>query len=281
MNQAIEDFIFETFTNCFLYMRDPLDNYKEFSEMLSKKIKTKLAGNEQFNFDVELDNMIREGLIKHSITGRIFSEESEYYDMGGDKKYRVVYDPFCNSSLASRTFQEGAVGISIFNYDYSFITSAVMDYQTGILGLVEDNQAKFYQLPGKDEMSISGPLVSSLKDAWIIMTLENPAERSHIDEGMEIYKIAKRVNSSSGHIYWLKLAAGFIDGYLDPFGGEELYEMFAASLAQHAGCIVTDTNGKTFDPAEYLKIFDEDRHYLFKPVAARTEKLHKQILEKL
>src|SRR6185369_6819197 len=102
--------------------------------------------NEQFSFDVDLDERITTSLAEHGITGAVFSEESGFFELPGDKKYRVVYDPFCNSSLASRTFREGALGLSIFTYDYTFVASFILDYQTGILAVADHNQAHFYQV---------------------------------------------------------------------------------------------------------------------------------------
>ena len=69
--------------------------------------------------------------------------------------------------------------------------------------------------------------------------------------------------------------------YLDPFGGEKLYEMFACTVAQYAGCTVSDLSGNQFDPTNYLKIFEEDQNFIYYPVASKNETLHKQVLNSL
>jgi hypothetical protein len=72
-----------------------------------------------------------------------------------------------------------------------------------------------------------------------------------------------------------------IDGYLDPVGGEPLYEMFACTIAQASGCTVTDLSGRPFDPAENLIHFEKNPQYLYYPVAATSAKLHREILQNI
>lgn len=88
-----------------------------------------------------------------------------------------------------------------------------------------------------------------------------------------------RIIINSGHLDWLRLATGAIDAYLDPFGGEKLYEMFACSVAQNNGCVVTNLQRKIFNPEINLKIFDNDPNYIYYPVAARSKVLHSQIIK--
>jgi fructose-1,6-bisphosphatase/inositol monophosphatase family enzyme len=278
MDQNISQFIFSTFQKVFEFMRPGLENYQEFTRALSKQIKVKENDNIQYSFDVELDRIIKNSLEEYGISGKIFSEESGFFEFGKNN-YRVVYDPFCNSSLASKTFQEAAIGISIFSYDYNFITSAIMDFQTGIVGIVENGKTNFYQIQSKEKLIFDYPKNEALENSWAVVTLENREERKDIQKLSEILKNAKRIIISSGHIYWLKLAMGVIDAYADPFGGEKLYEMFACSVAQNNGCVVSDKIGKYFDPIENLKIFENNQDYIYYPVAATNQTLHNQILK--
>lgn len=277
MNENIFKFIFSTFKEAFTFMRSNLSNYQKFSKILSKQIQVKNGNNVQYNFDVELDKIVKNKIKEFNVFGRIFSEESGFYEFGKNK-YRVVFDPFCNSSLASRTFHEAAIGISIFNYDYSFITSAIMDYQTGIVGIVEDDKTCFYQIQTTEKIVFDNPRNHDLENSWVVVTLENQEERQNIDKVKEILKKSKRIIISSGHIYWLKLATGAIDAYLDPFGGEALYEMFACTVAQKNGCLVTDTKGNQFNATDNLKIFEKDQNYTYYPVASSNKKLHDKVL---
>lgn len=277
MDKNIFQFIFSTFQESFDFMRPNLSNYQKFSKVLSKQVQIKENNNIQYTFDVELDKIVKDKLEEFNISGRIFSEESSFFEFG-EKKYRVVYDPFCNSSLASRTFQESAIGISIFSYDYEFITSAIMDFQTGIIGIIEDEKTNFYQIQSKEKIFFDYPKNETLENSWAVITLENREERKGLEKISGILKRTKRVIISSGHIYWLKLATGAIDAYFDPFGGEKLYEMFACTIAQRNNCIVSDLTGKHFDPVENLKIFENNQNYIYYPIAATNKKLHDEIL---
>jgi fructose-1,6-bisphosphatase/inositol monophosphatase family enzyme len=268
-------------TKCsFEYMHEPLTNYEVFSRKLAERIQVKEGGNEQFDFDVELDNLVKKMLAKHGITGWVFSEESKVFEIPGEKRFRVVYDPFCNSSLAARTFREGALGISVFSYEYEFLASVILDYQTGLAGLVTSGErTEFYQVQTGRKLLIERNQVTDLENAWAVLTLEDRAERSHLGQAERLFREAKRIVDSSGHIYWLRLAAGFVDAYVDPFGGEALYEMFACMVAVGAGCTVTNLEKEVFDPSKYLHMFETDPSHRFYPVAARNAQLHAQILD--
>lgn len=280
MNPKFRPFVLDTFNACFNLMNGPLNNYSDFSNDLSRKIKTKAGDNEQFSFDVVLDELIKNKIREYGITGRIFSEESGFYNEG-KLNYRLVYDPFCNSSLASRSFREGAAGLSIFTPDYKLLMTAILDYQTGIIGLAEGNKVAFYQTQNGQPLLLSPSKVTKLSDAWVVITLENIQERKSLNQAMPMLKKAKRVLISSGHIYWLKLAAGQVDAYADPYGGEKLYEMFASALAQAAGCVVTNRKGESFDAGKYLKIFEENSDFIYFPISSVTAELHKELLGSL
>ncbi|MEI6690856.1 MAG: hypothetical protein WCL07_03860 [bacterium] len=280
MKNNIFEFIFSTFHSTFEFMSSNLSNYQEFSRSLSKQIQVKEGGNIQYSFDVELDRIIKNKIKEFNISGKIFSEESGFFEFGNNE-YRVVYDPFCNSSLASKTFHEAAVGISIFGYDYGFITSAIMDYQTGIVAIVEGDKTNYYQIQTSEKIVFDNPAHDDLENSWVVATLESQEERKGLNKLNEILQKSKRIIISSGHIYWLKLAIGFVDAYLDPIGGEALYEMFAAAVAQKAGCVVTDLSGKPFDATDNLKEFENNRNFTYYPVAARTLKLHTELLRSL
>ncbi len=277
MQNTIKSFITTTFRKSFDFMRPSLSNYLEFSKSLGKLTKVKEGENEQFSFDVEIDKIVRNELEHFGITGRIFSEESGFYD-SGEPKYRVVFDPFCNSSLASTTFHEAAMGITIFSYDYEFITSAILDFQTGIMAIVEDGKTNFYQIQTLEKIDFKTPQTELLEESKVVITLENIQERGGLASLTAFLQKPKRVFISSGHIYWLKLATGFIDAYLDPIGGEKLYEMFACTVAKYSGCIVTDMQGEIFDPVKYLKIFEKDKDFIYYPIATRNADLSKNIL---
>lgn len=209
MDMKVSQFVYSIFKESFYFVNQYLSNYSLFSELLSQERKVKEDNNVQYNFDIELDNLVKRKINKFQITGRIFSEESLFFD-NGEKKYRVIYDPFCNSSLASKSIYEAAIGISVFSYDYKFITSAVLDFQTGIYGIVEDGRTHFYQIQTGKEFTFNFKKEVELKDSWVVLTLENKEERKGLDRVENLLKGAGRILVGSGHIYWLRLAAGII-----------------------------------------------------------------------
>jgi fructose-1,6-bisphosphatase/inositol monophosphatase family enzyme len=154
-----------------------------------------------------------------------------------------------------------------------------MDYQTGIVGIVEDDKTNYYQIQTSERVFFDNPTHDSIEDSWIVVTLENREERRHLNRLSGVLEKSKRIIIGSGHIYWLKLATGFVDGYLDPIGGEPLYEMFAATVAQKAGCVVTDVTGRPFDAVGSLVEFEKSQRNMYYPVAARTLKLHNKLLK--
>jgi hypothetical protein len=276
----LDKFVRETMVQAYEFINPYLTNYEKFVQKMNKLVKIKSGANEQFQFDVALDELYLHGLAGLPARVRIFSEESSW--SGPESAdYYVVYDPLCNSSLASRTFLDAAMGMTFFDATKNWIASIILDYQTGILGVAQRDGSKFWQVPAFNSLEFDWAAPSDLGQAWVVLTLESVAERSRRHEADRVLDTAKRVLSSSGHLYWLRLAEGAIDAYADPFGGEELYEMFACMVAKHAGCVVTDLEGKPFDPNNMFRQFEADKHHRFYPVAARTPELHAQLLAAL
>ena len=273
----MKDLLLSLAHDCFTYMNPALANQAEFQQSLDTVIKVKAGDNVQFSFDVKLDKLIKDKLSSHFM--RIFSEESGWFSTVETYDYICVYDPFCNSSLASRTFREAAMGISVFKADYSWVASLVLDYQTGLVGLADEQGFSTYLAQNGASIAPKSKTAASINDAWVVMTLENRQERIGMATYFPLLQKIGRLVVSSGHIYWLKLATGQIDAYLDPVGGEKLYEMFAATLVQKAGGVVTDTKGTPFDAGAMLKQFIADGEYIYHPVAARTKSLHHELLQ--
>ncbi len=278
MKEAL--FVKNLFKDLFEYMHPYLSNYEQFSQSLTKEINADDSSNIHYSFDIELDKLIKKALEREQMTGEIFSEESGFFT-NGKPKYRIVYDPFCNSSLATMTFHESAVGITIFDYNYRFITSGILDYQTGICAIVEDGKTSFYQIQYGNKLNISPSKKSKIKDSITVITLENTFERSKYKNVLPIIENTKRLIIGSGHYFWLKLATGFIDAYLDPFGGEQLYEMFACTVAQYAGCFVADLNGEIFDASLYLKNFEKNPKFIYYPISSCNKFLFDNLIKNI
>lgn len=280
MNPA--EAIFFILKQCFDFMKEPLRNQELFANDFSKKLADKANNNEQFAFDVETDRLIKQLLLATGLEGKIFSEESGYFDVG-KPKYRIVYDPFCNSSLATRGFREAAAGMSVFDFEtYELLASGILDYQTGVIALTDSNKNVYFrQSQSSNLLEKTASLAVSLPETWLVVALENLQERTNLNEAVPLLSKANRIHFGSGHIYWFKLAFGQIDGYLDPFGGEKLYEMFAASIAQAAGAIITNSEGETFDAAKLLKQFEANQESIYYPVAAVNSAIHGEILNNL
>lgn len=281
MNDNLQNFLKDTLKSTFKFIKPYLSNYSNFTSKLSNVVNKKDDFNVQYDFDLEIDKLIKQKLKTFKIEGQIFSEESDFFTIGREKKYRVIYDPFCNSSLTTRGFHEAAVGISIFKNNFEFITSAILDLQTGIVGHARKDNAIFYQIQTHKTIKPKHKQVKNLDKAWVVASLEKVSERKNIDKIEKLFKQSKRLILSSGHIYWLKLALGQIDAYLDPFRGEPLYEMFASTVALKNGCSVTDIEGNNFDPSEELIRFFNSPKQRYYPVAARNVCVHNKLLSNL
>jgi len=277
MNKLIQ-FLLVTGQEIFSFMQPYLTNQALFSQSLDRQVKVKTVNNIQYNFDLQVDDLVYQKIQEFGLSGRIFSEERGFQNWG-EKKYRIVYDPFCNSTLAARTFREAAAGISVFDYDYNFLAAGILDYQTGIMGIAHQRKTKFYQIQSLTELSYSPSFATSLDETWVAVALNKKTERITEVLKRPIWQRPQMLILGSGHIYWLRLALGMIDVYLDPIGGEPLYEMFASTVAQSAGCVVTDLEGRLFSPKKVLQDFEKNpqqgRYY---PVAAGTKDLHQEVL---
>lgn len=278
----IKEFILSAFQEAFAFMNPFLSNYSDFSKFLVKEIKEKETNNIQYNFDLKMDEIFRRSLEKFGISGKIYSEESGWHEWG-DLKYKVVIDPFCASTLTSKTFHEAAAGITVFSSDYKFLASGILDYQNGFVAVADQKETKFYQIQDKKELKIDVLQKRSLGESWITISFETKERRNneYWEKAEKILSDAGRVMLSSGHYFWQKLTTGFTDGYLDISKGQKLYEMFAATVAQKRGCVVTNLEGEEFDAEKYLKIFEENPDFRFKLVAARNRELHENIMSSL
>jgi fructose-1,6-bisphosphatase/inositol monophosphatase family enzyme len=279
----ISDFILSSFREAFDFINPYLSNYSEFSKFLAKEIKEKEFNNIQYNFDLKMDEIFRNNIDKFEIAGKIYSEESGWFETKGENRYRVVIDPFCASTLASKTFHAAAAGVSVFDYGYNFVASGILDYQNGIAAVADEKETKIYQIQEGEELKIDIPQRKSLKDSFIAVSFETKERRKkeHRLKMEEIFSEAERVMIGSGHYFWLKLATGYIDGYVDISKGQKLYEMFAAIVAQKRGCIVTNLGGEEFVAEKYLKIFEDNPNFRFRLVAARSKEIHKEIMNSL
>lgn len=279
MNKEMREFYLDTFRSVRGFILPYLTDYAKFSVQLAQKVDgVERGSNIQYSFDVVLDGIIKGKIEEHGLEGRVFSEESGFYVTGKKNEYRIVFDPFCNSTLASRGFLDGACGISVFSWDYEFLASGVLDYQLGVFALVVDGQeTKFFDVVSGLEIFSKKRDAKNLSESWVALALESKTERSGFNEVARVFNETKRLVVGSGHIYWFRLAFGTIDAYLDLIGGEQLYEMFAASVAQGAGCIVTDKLGERFDAGKCLKRFEEDPNYRYYPIAASNEVLYKEL----
>ncbi len=279
----LHEFYLDTFRAVRGFILPYLTNYAKFSERLALKVDgVERGSNIQYSFDVSLDEIVKGKIEECGFEGKVFSEESGFYLLGKKNEYRIVFDPFCNSALALRGFLDGACGISIFSWNYRMLASGVLDYQLGVFALVEEGQkTKCFDVASGSEISPKKNLMESLGESWVALALENKPERSRYGEVRELCDKANRLIVGSGHAYWFRLAFGTLDVYLDPLGGERLYEMFAATVAQGAGCVVTDLSGESFDAGKYLKIFEENPEYRYYPVAASNAILHRVVLNVL
>lgn len=278
----MKDFYLATFRTVREYMLPYLTDFERFSESLTNPVEgVERGSNIQYAFDLEADAIVKAHIEEAGLEGRVFSEESGFYTVGTKNKYRIVFDPFCNSTLASRGMLDSACGITVFSWDYEVQASGILDYQTGVVAYCElGKSTELFSIATGVPIPSQGSSTTKLEDAWVALKLENQEERANLQGVDGVFRGAKRLLVGSGHIYWLRLALGTIDAYIVPTRGQKLYEMFAASVAQGAGCIVSDVSGEIFDPGKYLKIFEENPAYRYYPVAARNQVLHAELMAK-
>ena len=83
-----------------------------------------------------------------------------------------------------------------------------------------------------------------------------------------------------GAIFFGRLAAGYVDAYVDVVVGQPVYEVAALEMITRAGGVVTDGQGEPLDLSRVVSLIEMDPGGRI-VVAAATAKLHAEIMRAL
>jgi fructose-1,6-bisphosphatase/inositol monophosphatase family enzyme len=241
-------------------------------------------GNPSFGFDVISNNILFEVLSRNKLDCYVFSEEEHSWKIvGSSPKYYVICDPFCNSSLATHTFRDSAVAICISDLDGQFITCTIGDLQIRKFYFADVSGAYVVENYHQNDETISKIKVSTttrIEDAFVVTPLLKPERRKAVKH-LQFYDQAKMLHGVDGAIMIARLAAGYIDGYLDPLRGQPLYEVPCCELIVKAGGIVTDAEGRPFRINDIITGLLKNTSERYRLVAAGTQELHDALLHGL
>jgi len=252
----------------------------ERDEIFSLKSEAK-EENPSYGFDYISNELLFKVLTQHDFDCNVYSEEEHSWKVvGGKPKYFVICDPFCNSSLAPRTFRDSAVAICIGDLNGQFVACAIGDLQIKRIYYADPSGA--YVLEDYDQKNgmkskIHVSEVSSIEDAFITTPLLKSDRRKKV-KYMHFFDRAKTIHGVDGAIMIARLAGGHIDGYLDPSKGQPLYEIPCCEMILKAGGIVTDNKGHPFQLRELISNLTKNKGERYKLVAACTRELHDELL---
>lgn len=237
--------------------------------------------NPSYGFDHLSNELLFRTLVKHNFSCNVFSEEEHTWrKVGYEPKHFVICDPFCNSSLASRTFRDSAVAICITDLDSQFAACAIGDLQIKRIYYADPSGAyileDYDQKDGtKSKIHVSN--INNIEDAIVATPLLKPERRRKV-KNIPFFDRAKTIHGTDGAINIARLASGYIDGYLDPSKGQPLYEVPCCELIAKAGGIVTDNKGHPFQLKEIITSLVKNNEDRYKLVAACTKELHSILL---
>ena len=237
--------------------------------------------NPSYGFDEASNRILFNVLAEYDFSCHVFSEEEHSWKtIGANPKYYVICDPFCNSFLASRTFRDAAVAICISDLAGELAICAIGDLQIRRIYYADISGA--YVLENFDQNSdvatrIHVSNTKDIEEAFIVTPLLKPSRRTQVGS-LRFFQQAKIVHGVDGAIMIARLAAGYIDAYLDPLKGQPLYEVPCCELIIKAGGIVTDETGHPFHLGDIISKLSTKDDTRYKIVAACNKDLHAALL---
>jgi fructose-1,6-bisphosphatase/inositol monophosphatase family enzyme len=190
----------------------------------------------------------------------------------------VVIDPFDQSFATTRSIRQGSIGICVVSTSLVLLSAVVADLSAGIsyVATPEGAFAIGATSPGK-RVRIRPASTEILTKAFVVIPgISQNRRRSFLDSRVTV--AAERVMNTDGIVNFGRIAAGYIDAYLDPSIGKPAYEMTYAVIPQVAGAVVTDGTGTPFDLATTVEQFKLQPGRRFTFIVASTPKLHSQLL---
>lgn len=267
--------------------KDLLYHHRRLEERYGGEARKKAADHPQYEFDLYVHELLLRQLRERGLGAAVFSEEEDagWIRVGGQEEYLIVVDPFDQSATTKRTFRNASTAICVTDSACSFRACAIGDLSTDLV-YYADEKASWagVALPNDntqddrvDWVRIRPSLVDRLGDAFIVLPGMKPKRRAFVRES-EVTARAGNWLNIDGAVNIGRLAAGYIDAYLDPAVGQPIYEVLFAVIGQKAGAIVTNALGEPFDLATLMRRLQRDRHDRYPIVASCTEQLHQEIL---
>ncbi len=258
-----------------------LEYQDQLERSLGEVIEEKEPGHLAYKIDEVSHSILLEVIHEAALPCRLFSEEGGWISFGAVPTYRVICDPFCNTSLAMRSFRESAAAICMVDKEGHFVSCAIADLNVRRI-FYSDLTGTFvyYSLSTGDWQSVRASVsrVRSLSQAFVVVSALKQRRREWL-VGKVLFTQAAQIHVLDGAIFLARLASGYIDAYLDPSAGQPLYEIPCLEMVKQAGGVVSDVDGADFDLAHLFTQLEEDPKSRYRFVAAATPELHRDILD--
>lgn len=261
-----------------------LHHHLEFEKSLSTVTHDEGGEHLHYHFDQVAHEILVEAVERNQIDAHVFSEETGWFTVGARPALTVVCDPFDNSSLAARSFRDSSVAISVADESCQFLASAIADLSSSSIFYADTTGARIIYPSGPDAVRSSTVMhtssVTKLKDAFVAVSSVKQSRRRALAKS-QILTEPKLFHSLDGAIFIARLAAGYIDAYLDPYKGQPLYEIPCLEIVRRAGGFVSDLQGNMFEFTHIIKRIQKEPSERYLMVAASTEELHDEVLRSI
>lgn len=239
--------------------------------------------NDAYRVDQLIDELLSQVLDEAGVAGRVFTEESGWRQLGDGDLYTVVCDPFDNSFLSTRSFRDSAVVISIGDAAGRFLVSVVADLATSTVFLADERGAAALEKDeaGWRERPAKTSPVTRIEDAFVILPAILRPGRPDALAVPELVEKAKHLITMDGAVFFGRLAAGYVDAYVDVVVGQPVYEVPSLEIVRRAGGVVTDVDGEALTFERILRLVEDDPEGRVSVVAASTPELHAELLSVL
>ncbi len=266
-----------------LQIEQALYHHMQFMRDLATITLQKTPTHQQYGFDLLLHQLLLEQLAHKGVRARFYSEESGWLDLGGDT-FVIIVDPFDQSSMATRSVRGAAVVVTIATADLQLAAVAIADLSTHIT-YVANPSGTFVvthdflpaALDNLHAVNAKPAATKELAQAFVICPASRPKRRLALSRS-RLFAQAGELLTIDGAVNFGRLAAGYIDAYLDPFVGQPLYEVACAALCQQAGAVVSDAQGQPFSLADLITRLGTNPETRYPIVAAATQQLHEELL---
>jgi len=225
------------------------------------------------------DRAVRRAVADTQVRIRIFSEEGGWEKGEYEGACMVVTDPFDQSFPTTRTFRQAGMGICVADPAGRMLAVAVADFAVSLIYTATLAGAWVYTVsPNRPASALQPSTVTSLEEAFIVMP-GSRTPRREVVLSSPVAAAAGRLYNTDGIVNYGRVAAGHIDGYLDPVIGKPGYEFFYAAIPDRAGAVVTDELGVPFDFSAAFRRFREDSDHRFRFAIGATPTLHRRLVE--